>query len=84
MPPLMLCGHTANATTGTGQPACAICAGLTEDATRVDPDQPELAGRHARCPDCKTVVPSGLNLAFFQHRPDSEFDSHYDGCRGWD
>lgn len=63
---MMACGHAANATTGDGAPACAICAGLTEDATRVAAD-PALAGRVARC-YCGREKPSSTALGFFEFR----------------
>ena len=43
-----------------------------------------LDGREARCPDCGHREPSAPGLAFFQYRPDKEYDSYYCGCYGWD
>jgi hypothetical protein len=97
MATMMRCGHAAQGTTGTGEPVCVICAGLTPDA-RVVADQAEavaaLAGREMRCSylngrdgrPCagRTPRPSDPSAAFFGHRPGEEFDSFYDGCWGWD
>lgn len=47
-PPMMKCGHAANATCD-GKPSCAICAGLTPDALIVDASPPDLTLRAARC-----------------------------------
>jgi hypothetical protein len=83
--PMMLCGHAANATNArTGQPSCAICVGIHPGAETIDPNPPTLAGRQSQCAYCKKLAPSDASLAFFEHRPDREFDSHYDGCKGWD
>lgn len=30
------------------------------------------------------IVDSSPRLAFFEHRPDEEFDKYYCGCWGWD
>ena len=50
MPPMMKCGHAANAVNArAGAPSCAICAGLTPDADAIDDAPPDLAGRTARC-----------------------------------
>ena len=48
-PPMMKCGHAANATDGkTGAPCCVICHGLP-GATQVDDTPPDLSQRMARC-----------------------------------
>lgn len=80
--PMMGCGHAANARTHTGDPVCVICYGIMAGATEVVPS-PNLEGRVARCSDCKSEVPSGLALAFFEYRPDNDSDRFYCGCRGW-
>lgn len=52
-PPLMECGHAANATwndNGTPRPSCAICAGIGGRAGLTVADgRPSLDGRKARC-----------------------------------
>ena len=80
--PMMRCGHAANALEN-GKPVCAICAGIHDGYNQIG-NTPNLAGRQARCAYCKRTVPSKTSLAFFEHRPDMEYDSFYDGCFGWD
>ena len=80
----MKCGHTANAKKMNGEPVCAICIGLTSGAEIVETNLPDLSGRKAKCPDCKKIVDSNYNLAFFEYRPEYNYDSYYCGCRGWD
>jgi hypothetical protein len=81
MPPMMKCGHAANATMD-GKPACAICAGLTPLATVVDDAPPSLEGRIARCTYCGKEQPSSPDLWFFSANPDREHDYYYCGCWG--
>lgn len=82
--PMMMCGHRANATNGSdGRPCCVICAPSQESMT-VDPNEPDLSNRQCICVDCKKVVPSTKAIAFFEHRPKEKYDTHYDGCYGWD
>lgn len=83
MNPMMKCGHAANATSKrdgeVDLPCCAICVCFV-----VAEKQPDLTGRQARC-SCFRKEPSDpQKLAFFEHRPESEFDSYYCGCNGWD
>lgn len=66
------------ASDGTRVPYCVV-----HDCGEVMPD-PDLTGRKARCPYCRTVRDSTTSLPFFSMRPDHEFDSFYCGCRGWD
>ena len=81
--PMMKCGHAANATnTENGKRVCANCAGIVEGWDQIA-DPPDLTGREALCPYCKKRVPSTTELAFFEHRPDKEFDIYYCGCMGW-
>ena len=80
---MMKCGHAANAVM-KNKPVCAICIGIVPGADIVAEDQPDLSGRVAKCPYCKKHAPSSLGLAFFEHRPGSETDYYYCGCRGWD
>jgi hypothetical protein len=80
--PMMKCGHRANATSN-GKPCCVICADITAGYNEVAPE-PDLSKRMCKCPQCDKIVPSTKAVAFFEHRPDKEYDTHYDGCRGWD
>jgi hypothetical protein len=81
---IMQCGHSANGTTSSGDPACVICVGFDEGATKVALNQPNLEGRTAKCSSCKTTTQSKATLAFFSHRPSYETDGYYCGCRGWE
>lgn len=85
--PIMKCGHTANShykdKAGKWKPCCVICYGICEGATEIAEEQPDLTGRKARC-YCGKVVDSNTNLAFFQYRPDEEYDEYYCGCDGWE
>src|SRR5437016_4205034 len=83
--PMMECGHAANAITkkdGKDIPCCAICIEMRPSATKVVPT-PDLTGRQAKCPYCNTLVASSVELPFFEYRKTKQFDSYYDGCRGW-
>lgn len=93
---MMMCGHSANATDGDGNPVCAICFGIPE-ATIVNNNPINLTGRKARCSyygktfthrgrrvTCTGEVDSKVSLAFFEHCPDKEYDNYYCGCFGWD
>lgn len=76
----MSCGHSANAVTDTGAPACAICAPLIEATLVVRP--PDLSGRMAKCCDKAPVRPSSPDLAFFEYRgPGSRAATHCRHCR---
>lgn len=79
----MQCGHTANATSSDGKPACAICVGIHPGATEPGPPS-DLTGRTARCAYGGIAVPSNASLPFFEHRPDKPHDLYYCGCFGWD
>lgn len=64
---------------------CSAC-----DADNPAVIRPGLTGRQARC-TCGHLAPSSgdissnyVDLPFFQHLPQNEYDSWYDGCRGWD
>ena len=84
---MMKCGHSANARTKSGDPACAICAGFDDKGLQVDENYVHPEGRKARCTYfqyCKTEVDSNTDLAFFKAWADSEFDEFYCGCHGWD
>ena len=83
-PPMMACGHAANALTTDGHPSCAICVGIHLGATVVADEKPSLEGRTASCSYCRDTVPSKWGLPFFSYRADSSTDLFYCGCRGWD
>lgn len=83
---MLACGHAANATDSEGNPCCVICVGIHAGATTIVAS-PDLAGRDARCTyfsTCRSQLPSNLKLAFFEFRPDRDFDEYYCGCKGWD
>lgn len=82
-PPMMGCGHAANATTTEGAHVCAICFGIHPGAAEVV-TRPDLSGREAECTYCGRRKPSHPSLAFFGYRADATVDGFYDGCRGWD
>lgn len=64
---MLACGHAANAVdTATGEPSCAMCAGLDDGASE-PVAMPDLTGRSARC-TCGRTEPSSLDLAFFEFR----------------
>ena len=95
--PMMKCGHAANGTCSRSGgvdfnpplQVCVICFCLEQAET-----QPNLEGRKARCSYQKKrdgsshtddeLKPSSLDLTFFSHHPDREFDEFYCGCWGWD
>lgn len=84
---LMKCGHAAAATRtlpdGSSIPCCPIHAGTPEGETPAEAP-PDLTGRTAKCGECRNTAPSGLHLAFFEHRPGEATDSYYCGCHGWE
>lgn len=80
---LMGCGHAANAIDKAGKPVCVICIGLDPRAKAII-KTPNLKGRRANCAYCGRSQSSDDDLAFFEYRPSKDFDSYYDGCRGWD
>lgn len=43
-----MCGNAANAVDSSGNPCCAICAGIDAGSNVIAP-QPDLTGRKARC-----------------------------------
>lgn len=92
MPVLMKCGHASQAVDEKGRPACVICM-CTEVETKV----PDLTGRKARCSyfsqtfmhngrrvKCTGETNSRESLPFFEHKPNSKYDTYYCGCWGWD
>lgn len=90
MSDMMACGHAANAVSkardGKETPCCVICAGSNEPAAHTVVKGPDLTGRMMKCSyGCaKSVKPSSLDGAFFEHRPTEQFDRYYCGCFGWD
>ena len=80
---LMKCGHTSNALKigagGEKIPCCVICG-----CTEISDKQVDLVGRQAKCAECGSVTKSNLSLSFFKYNSNSEYDSYYDGCHGWD
>lgn len=81
--PKMKCGHMANGSDRNGNPVCVICAGINAGYNVVDNDTPDLSGRMSMCMECGRTVPSKDTLPFFKYQPDKRYDSHYDGCHGW-
>ena len=79
---LMRCGHTNNAVTDLKAPVCVICGCI--EVVRACEGTEGLEGRKAVCLDCGKKTVSEWSLAFFRHCPDTEHDTWYCGCRGWD
>lgn len=84
---MMKCGHAANGETLPERlPVCVICVGLNAGANQVA-EFPDLENRRARCTyygsKCQSEIESSLDLAFFELRPEKEFDEFYCGCWGW-
>ena len=81
---VMKCGHKAIACVikdGKKIYCCPICRG--EDAfTPIN--KPNTTGRQAKCIYCGRTCKSSYELAFFQHKPQKQFDEYYCGCEGWD
>ena len=78
----MKCGCVNNAVTGEGKPACAIHSCTTIEFKCEG--KKGLEGRKAKCSYGDSIVDSSWNLAFFQHKPNEEYDEYYCGCYGWD
>lgn len=77
---LLTCGCVASATDGrTGKPACLWHSSKPVEASKA----PDLTGRKARCAQCGEAASSDLRLAYFQHRPERDFDTYYCGCFGF-
>ena len=79
---MMECGHAANGTRGNGDPVCVICFGIRPGSDTIA-QPPDLSEREAQC-NCGYITGSSMNLAFFEHRPNSQLDHYYCGCHGWD
>lgn len=75
---MMKCGHASNST-HNGKPFCCIC-----ECDEIEEKQIDLKGRKARCSSCGKEVDSNSNLEFFCHNENSDHDSFYCGCGGWD
>ena len=82
--PMMKCGHAANSIC-EGKPSCVICHGIVSGWNEIDESPPDLTDRIAKCGyrDCQKQVPSSPDLAFFEHKPEEEYDNYYCGCKGW-
>ena len=79
---LMTCGHSANATVrelDDEHPCCTIC-----DCHLIALTQVDIMNRKAKCIYCNTIVDSKIGLAFYRHKPTSQYDEYYCGCHGWD
>ena len=85
---LMACGHVAQAVDGkTGKPGCVFCfpdPKSTIVKRTIENMTDGLEGRKARCAWCNKKVDSRWDLAFFEYKPDKEYDEYYCGCGGWD
>ena len=77
----MKCGCVNNATC-EGKPACAIHSCTTIEF-KCEGNK-GLEGRKAKCSYGGSIVDSSWGLAFFQHKPNEEYDEYYCGCYGWD
>ena len=88
--PMMKCGHAANAVNGLGKPVCVLCIGLGIGCNEIDHTFEVSKNREAICcykyGSCEIhgKKPSSTDLAFFESKPDKEFDEYYCGCHGWD
>lgn len=82
--PIMECGHSVVAHDGKGNASCIICIGIHPGAGVIAKEQPDLQGREATCGYCRKVTRSRSELPFFRHKPDSQYDEYYCGCKGWD
>lgn len=92
-PPMMGCGHAANAADAEKRPVCAICVGI-HPGHNVVATTPDLTGRTAYCAyyggKCQSKTPSDTSLAFFEMgnrrmaATDPKADTYYCGCYGWD
>lgn len=92
--------HAFNTRTNTPSCVICVGIHPGADTLVTADDRPDLTGRRARCNysmktgTCQptrnmrvataTEVDSAWGLAFFEHRPDAEFDAYYCGCFGWD
>lgn len=77
---LMKCGHLGYGQTSDGRACCAIC---DCDEVADESSAKDLTNRKARCYCCGKVVNSSYSLPFF-HTSETEYDTYYCGCGGWD
>ena len=70
---ILECGHSANATDGKGNPACAIHSTAQGGTTPVK-TAPDLTARQARC-SCGATANSSMGLAFFEYLGDGSRDA---------
>ena len=73
---ILTCGCAAYARNEQGQECCTLHANT--EFMEVD-----LTGRIAKCDMCSNTQKSSENLAFFKYKPNSNTDSYYCGCWGW-
>ena len=79
---MMECGHIVNSVSvinGEKKPYCIICGCST-----VKNNKPVLTNRKAKCIWCGQIRESNETLPFFEYKQNSDFDSYYCGCGGWD
>ena len=85
---LMACGHVAQAVDGkTDKPGCIFCFPNPKSMIvkrTIENMTDGLEGRKARCTWCNKKTDSRWDLAFFEYKPDKEYDEYYCGCGGWD
>ena len=84
---LMACGHVAQAIDDAGNPVCAICCPDPKSTIvkrTIENMTDGLEGRKARCAWCNKKTDSRWDLAFFEYKPNKEYDEYYCGCGGWD
>lgn len=80
---MMKCGCAANGKCGD-KDICVAHYSLTPDGA-IEVPAPDLSKRHAVC--CygqHGKIFSSVDLAFFEYRPNENFDRYYCGCYGWD
>jgi hypothetical protein len=98
--PMMKCGHAANAisngkpcciicfmTIGDDSMTPMDTPDLTNRRARCSYYNTQPNHKHeGRCDRniCHCEEPSSSNLAFFEYRPNEEYDRFYCGCFGWD
>jgi hypothetical protein len=79
---IMACGHAPSGADKEGCPICAICVGITAKAELRQTVSIPIS-RQAKCSHCGSYAPSVENLAFYQYKPNEEYDEFYCGCAGW-
>lgn len=84
---LMSCGHIAQSMDSSGNPTCIICFPNPKSIIvkrKLINMTDGLEGRKAKCAWCNKKTDSRWDLAFFEYKPDKEYDEYYCGCGGWD